>query len=152
MAGMEDLVGSLLAGQSGGGKGGLGGMLGGLLGGKRGGSGGAGAMGMAAALTPLVTQFLGSGGLSKMLEGFKQNGMAAQADSWVGTGPNQEITGAQVQQVMTDEQLTEVAQQLGVPKEKAADALAKVIPGVVNEVTPNGTVPSTEELATHFGH
>lgn len=39
-------------------------------------------------LEDLLGGLLAGGGLNKFLSGFQENGMASQADSWVGTGPN----------------------------------------------------------------
>jgi len=89
MSQLDDLLGGLLGDQ---GSGGLGGALGGLAGGGRGG----GTAGMLTALLPMLAGLLGGGGLNKILAGFQSKGLNAQADSWVGTGPNEEVTPDQV--------------------------------------------------------
>src|SRR5689334_12894775 len=68
-------------------QGGLGGMLG-----KLGGLGGL--LGGASAGSVL------SGGLSEVIDRFKQSGHAAAADSWVGTGANQPIDSKQLEQAI----------------------------------------------------
>ena len=162
MAGLEDILGQVLkqsggtsqAAAGGGGGGGIGDLLGGLMGGGSQGGGGGGGGGMAAAaavLAPMVAGFLKSGGLNKLLAGFQQAGMEKQAASWVGKGPNEPITAQQVEQVVEPEKIDEVASELGVPREQAAEVLAGVIPGVVDQVTQDGKVPSTEELAARIG-
>lgn len=158
MAGLEDILGQVLkqsggsAGvQSGASGGGLGDLLGGLMGGSRGGSGGSGMATAAAVLAPMVAGFLKSGGLEKLLSGFKQAGMEKQAASWVGKGPNEPISAQQVEQAVAPDKIDEVASELGVSHEQAAAVLADVIPGVVDAVSPEGEVPSTEELAAKIG-
>ena len=134
--------------------GGLGDLLGGLTGGGSSGGGGssmAGMAGLAAAMAPMVGGFLKSGGLDKLLSGFKEEGMEKEAASWVGTGTNEPISAKQVEQVVDSDKIDEVATELGVSHDQAATVLADVIPGVVDAVTPAGQVPSTEELAAKIG-
>jgi uncharacterized protein YidB (DUF937 family) len=142
MSGLDDLLGSVLGGKGGGS--GLEGALGGLLGGKGGGSG---AM---MALLPLLAGMLGGGGLSKILSGFQQKGLGAQADSWVGTGANQPVSGDQVREVMTEEQIGEIAAKLGVSHDEAASAVAEVLPQLVDKASPDGTLPAQGELDSAF--
>jgi uncharacterized protein YidB (DUF937 family) len=151
MSGLGDLLGGLLSGQGGqgsGGAGGLGGLLGGLGGG---GQGGGGMGGMLAALAPVIGTALAGGGLQKLLSGFQQNGMDDKVQSWVGTGENASLSASEVQQVVSDDQIAEVAERLGVSREQAASVLADVIPDVVNGVTPDGQLPDQGQLDDVFG-
>ena len=140
MSGLDDLLGGLTGGK--GGSGGLDDALGGLLGG-RGGSG-------MSALLPVVAGLLASGGLSKIMGGLKANGLTAEADSWVGTGPNKPVGGPQVEQAVGKEQIQEIAQQLGISESQAADAVAKVLPDVVDKASPEGKLPPDEDLDAAF--
>ena len=158
--GLEDLLGGLLGGGSSGGSGGgLQDILGGLLGGSSGGSPGTAAGGMnlgalAAALGPLLAKLLQGGGLSKLLGNAQASGLSAQADSWVGTGENQSVSGQDIKGVVGDDAVKEVAQKAGISEDEAADVLAQVVPHVVNGLTPGGQVPSDDELgrlAAKFG-
>jgi uncharacterized protein YidB (DUF937 family) len=143
---LDDVLGSLLGGKGGGGGGDLGSILGGLTG--SGGRGGGG--NMLAALLPLAGSLLAGGGLQKMLSGFQAKGLGAQADSWVGTGANEAVSGAQVRDVVGDDEIGSVAQKLGVSNDQAADALAEVLPKVVDHASPDGQLPSQEELDAAF--
>lgn len=151
--GIDDLLGGLLGGGSGGrgGGGGLQDLLGGLLGG--GGtstgtrSGGAMNMGMlVGVLGPLIAKFLQGGGLSKMMQGAKANGLSTQADSWVGTGANEPLAPQEVRAVVGEDAVQQVAQEAGISEDEAADVLAAVVPQVVNGLTPNGEVPTDQEV------
>jgi uncharacterized protein YidB (DUF937 family) len=147
MSGLDDILGGLMGGK--GGSGGLGEVLGGLTGngGRGGAGGGAGAMG---ALLPILAGFLASGGLSKIMGGLKANGLSAQADSWVGTGSNQPVSGRDVEQAMGQEQIKQIAQQLGVSESEAADAVAQALPEVVDKVSPEGKLPPDQDLDAAF--
>lgn len=153
MSQLDDLLGGLLGDQGGGGSGGgLEDILGQLTGGQGGqGSGGASAGGgMLAMLLPLVAGFLKNGGLNKVLAGFQQQGLSSQAQSWVGSGSNEAVSGSQVEQVVGQEEIAAIAQQLGISEAQAADAVAEVLPRVVDQVSPQGELPAEADLDDLF--
>lgn len=161
MSGLDDLTKSIGAkGQSGGmgdllgglGGGGLGGVLGGILGGgaSRGGGLGGGNP-LLRMLLPLVASMLMNGGLKKILGRLQAQGKGAQADSWVGKGANEPVDAAAVREAMDDEELDRIAEQLGVSREEAAQAVAQVLPDVVDQATPQGELPDDDELDRTFG-
>lgn len=148
--GIEDLLGGLLGGAGGSG-GGLDDLLGGLLGGGQAGGGGTkgGGMDMGAlvgALAPVVIGMIKSGGLQKIVSGFQEQGMAGKADSWVSTGGNEPVSGSEMRVGLGDDEVRRFAHQAGIPEDEAADVLAAVVPQVVNGLTPDGRVPSDDEL------
>ena len=98
------------------------------------------------ALAPLVIGMLKSGGLQKMMSGFQEQGMGEKADSWVSSGGNEPVSGSEMRVGLGDEEVRHFAQQAGIPEDEAADVLAAVVPQVVNNLTPNGSVPSDDEL------
>ena len=104
---------------TGGGMGGLGGLLGGL--------GGAGAL----------------GGLIGQLQ---QRGLGAQANSWVSSEPNQQVTPHQLADALGDDTVDELAQQTGMPRDALLADLARELPEAVNQATPSGRLPSDEDL------
>jgi len=142
MSQLDDLLGGLLGGKSGG----IGDMVGGLTGGDQGGSG----RGLMGALVPMIGGLLAGGGLNKLLSGFHANGLSSQADSWVGKGPNEPVTAGQVSQVIGDEQIGRIAEKLGVSHEEAAQAIAEVLPKVVDTVSPDGQLPPEQDLNQAF--
>ena len=169
MSGLDDLIGSLTKSGGSSGGGGLGDLLGGLVGGGSGtGSGGGGlddllggllggggtgtkpsgvnTGALIGALAPIVIGMVKSGGLQKMMSGFQRQGMGKQADSWVSTGPNEGVNGSEMRVGLGDGEVRQFAQAAGLPEDEAADVLAAVVPQVVNGLTPNGELPSDEEL------
>uniref|UniRef100_UPI00403FFB02 YidB family protein n=1 Tax=Streptomyces sp. SJL17-4 TaxID=2967224 RepID=UPI00403FFB02 len=133
MAGNDlgSLLGSLLGGAGGGqgsgGGGGAGGILGSLIGALAGGKGTGGADGA----NPL-------GGLLDMLT---RSGLTDQTRSWVGTGENQPVSGAQIADALPDDTLRQVAQDAGVSPQEAADQIAQSLPQAVDKLTPTGSMP-----------
>ncbi len=133
MAGNDlgSLLGSLLGGSGGqSGSGGAGGILGSLIGALAGGgSGGAGAGGN------------GSNPLGGLIDMLTKSGLADQAQSWVGTGRNQPVSGPEIAQALPDDALQKVAADAGVSPQEAADQIARSLPQAVDKLTPNGSVP-----------
>ena len=164
MSGLDDLTRNIGAGkQSGGaigdllgglGGGGLGSVLGGILGGGGGAARGGGLSGgnpMLRMLLPLVASLLMNGGLQKILGRLQQQGKGAEGKSWVSTGPNEPVDGADIREALDRDELAAIADRLGVSEEEAAHAIAQVLPDVVDQATPQGQVPPDEELDETFG-
>jgi uncharacterized protein YidB (DUF937 family) len=128
--GLGDLIrGGLLRGGMPGGSGaggGLGGLLGGLLAG--GAAGG-----------------LLSGGLSDLLRQFQQNGQGHVADSWVGRGPNQTISPDELERGLGEDNVRTLAEQAGMPCEELLSSLSQDLPDFVDQLTPEGRLPSEDE-------
>jgi uncharacterized protein YidB (DUF937 family) len=96
-------------------------------------------------LTVAMSMLQQHGGLSGVLETFRQNGMAQHVESWVGNGPNMAISSEQVQQVFGNSAIGDAASQLGQSHSQASAALAQLLPELVNHLTPQGQVPSNIE-------
>ena len=144
---LDSMLGSVLnAQQSGaqGGQGGLADVLGGLLGTGPGGAqpGGAGGLG---ALLPVIIGMLANngqgGGLGGLMEKFNQAGLGDVLGSWIGTGQNAPISGEQLGEVLGGDAMGELAAQLGMSQGDAAGQLAQVLPGLIDQLTPQGAAP-----------
>ena len=148
-------LGDLLKGTGSGGSGGLGDLLGGILGGgARGGSLGAGGLGgnpMLRMLLPLVAGMLMNGGLQKILGRLQQSGKGDKGQSWISAGPNEPVGAAEIKDALDGQELARIAQQLGVSEDEAAEAVAQVLPDVVDQATPAGELPDDAELDRTFG-
>ncbi|MEU2674072.1 YidB family protein [Streptomyces sp. NPDC007164] len=137
MAGNDlgSLLGGLLGGSGqsggqGGGQGGAGNVLGALLGALGGGQGGTG----------------GGNALEGLIGMLTRSGLVDQAQSWVGTGENQAVSGAQIAEALPDETLRKVARESGVSTEQAADQIARSLPTAVDRLTPSGEVPEGRSI------
>ena len=85
-----------------------------------------------------------SGGLSELVDRFKQNGHAETADFWVGTVPNQPITPPQLQQAIGPDVLDTLSKQTGLSQEELLARLSRELPNAVDKYTPQGRVPTGE--------
>jgi uncharacterized protein YidB (DUF937 family) len=139
------------------GGGGLGDVLGSVLGGAARPGGqpapGEGHRGMLMALLlPLALQWVQrNGGIGSVLDRFRQQGYGAQANSWVSTGSNQRLGADEVGAVVGGDELSRMAQQLGVDRQQVAGGLAEILPQVVHQVTPNGHVPPDADHVLNDG-
>ncbi len=137
------------------GKGGLGSVLGAALGGS--GANTAGSANNLAAILPAILGLLGrksatgTTGLHQILETMQANGLGNIASSWVGTGPNQSITPAQVEQALGADHLQQLSTETGVPAEQLRTGLATILPALVNHATPNGGVPDAAGVQQAIG-
>lgn len=82
------------------------------------------------------------GGLGSLLEKFKSGGMADAVKSWIGLGPNQEISGLQLEKVLGGDGIAKLAQSLGVDPQQAKSQIAEMLPKVIDKLTPTGQVPA----------
>jgi len=86
-----------------------------------------------------------NGGLEGVLGKFRQGGLAQQADSWVSTGQNMEVSGDQVQQVFGPSTISDLASKLGIPAGQAGLVMAQILPELINQLTPQGQVPENSD-------
>ncbi len=82
------------------------------------------------------------GGVSGLVEKFKSAGLGHLADSWVAQGPNPPVSPSELQKVFSSDQIRALAQKLGVDPDVATQHLAQLLPGIIDHLTPNGTIPS----------
>lgn len=83
------------------------------------------------------------GGLQGVVGAFEKNGFGATVKSWVGTGPNEPISAAQVHQVLGADLLQQLAAKSGLSVQDLAQKLSQVLPQAVDHLTPDGEVPKS---------
>jgi len=86
-----------------------------------------------------------SGGLGDLLNRFQANGHGETAQSWIASGPNKQITPAELEQALGPERVQWLIQQTGMPKEELMAGLSQKLPQAVDQLTPQGRIPSPEE-------
>lgn len=86
-----------------------------------------------------------SGGLRDLVDRFKQNGQGPAADSWVGTGPNQQLRTDQLEQAIGPDALNTLLAQTGLSREELLSRLTQVLPTAVDKLTPAGRLPTEHE-------
>ena len=83
-------------------------------------------------------------------ERFTSAGYGEHAQSWVGGDPLP-VTGNQINEVFTPEEIQGWASKLGVDPDKMRIVLAEAIPQVVDHLTPSGQVPTENATAALSG-
>lgn len=104
--------------------------------------------GMQGQLMSSVTGMIGDGSISmsKLKEGAGKAGLSDIFDSWVGTGENKAISADQVKQAADPANLQRIADEAGISVDEAADQLSKALPDVVNGLSPDGVLPSDDQI------
>jgi uncharacterized protein YidB (DUF937 family) len=90
------------------------------------------------------------GGLNGLVKKFQDAGLGDKAQSWIGNGPNQAISPAEVKQALPD-QVRNLSGELGKSEDDVAGQLSELLPEVVHKVTPDGTLPDTSSLMDKLG-
>ena len=88
-----------------------------------------------------------SGGLGDILKQLEQSGHGDVAKSWVGTGPNKAISPQDLEKALGAEQVNTLAQQAGLSKVALLDGLSDQLPDLVDQLTPEGRVPTEAEAS-----
>ena len=116
------------------GAGGLGDLLGGLF-------GGMGGRGMPGGLGGGML----SGGLNDLVRQMDRNGHGDTARSWVGRGDNRRIAPEELEQALGPDNVDSLAQQAGIDRIGLLSGLSEQLPEVVDQLTPEGRLPTDEE-------
>ncbi|MDI1462403.1 YidB family protein [Catellatospora sp. KI3] len=93
----------------------------------------------------------GAPNMAGLMDQLDKAGLGQQAQSWVGTGQNEPVTGAQLQQALGGGMLEQAAADAGTTPRQAADDLAKVLPGLIDQATPNGQMPDPQQMQQMIG-
>jgi uncharacterized protein YidB (DUF937 family) len=88
-----------------------------------------------------------SGGLNDLLKQLQQSGQGDVAKSWVGTGPNKAISSDDIAKALGAEQISALMAHSGMSRQDLLEGLSQNLPEVVNQLTPDGRVPTEQEMA-----
>jgi uncharacterized protein YidB (DUF937 family) len=93
----------------------------------------------------------GSGGLGGLVDAFQKKGLGDMVSSWISTGPNPPISATPVTDVLGSDIVSQFATKAGVSQGQAGGLLASLLPVVVDQLTPKGTLPQTNDLESTLG-
>lgn len=88
-----------------------------------------------------------SGGLNDLLKQFQQQGHGDVADSWVGNGPNKQVSPDILSKVLSEDQIKMLTQQTGMSRDDLVKALSEHLPNLINHLTPAGRIPTAQEAS-----
>jgi uncharacterized protein YidB (DUF937 family) len=88
-----------------------------------------------------------SGGLNDLLKQFQQNGQGDVAQSWIGRGPNQAISPDNLADALGADRINTLSRFSGMSRDDLLNGLSQQLPNVVDQLTPDGRVPTEEEAS-----
>jgi uncharacterized protein YidB (DUF937 family) len=108
---------------------------------------GGGQQGQASPISAILQQVLAvqdgdKQGVAAIISKFQSAGLGQHVQSWVGTGDNAAVTGDQIGQAFSPEQIEGWAKQAGTTPDAMKDVLAQALPHLVDHMTPAGSVPA----------
>lgn len=87
------------------------------------------------------------GGLGGLLQSFQQSGHGDIINSWVGPGQNQPIAPDQLHQALGPEAVSNLSRMTGVGQTELLAELSRVLPGIVDRLTPQNRVPDQGDMS-----
>jgi uncharacterized protein YidB (DUF937 family) len=88
-----------------------------------------------------------NGGLNDIIKQLEQSGHGDIARSWVGTGPNRQISPADLEKALGSEKVNSLAEQAGVSKIDLLSGMSDQLPELVDQLTPHGRMPTDTEAS-----
>jgi uncharacterized protein YidB (DUF937 family) len=90
------------------------------------------------------------GGLGGLLDRFRESGHGDVMNSWIGSGENRPIAPNQMGTALGPDIIKTLSQKSGLSEQELLAQLSKILPGVVDKLTPNGRLPTAAEVS-QFG-
>lgn len=87
-----------------------------------------------------------SGGLNDLLKQLQDGGQKDAADSWVAKGQNKQIDPNDLAGALGADQISTLMNQTGLSQQELMQGLSQYLPGVIDQLTPDGRLPSESEL------
>ena len=91
------------------------------------------------------------GGISGLVSAFQKNGLGEVVASWISNNTNLPISAAQIQSVLGQGTLQDLAAKTGLSTNEVATNLSEHLPGLVDQLTPEGKLPSGDLMAQGLG-
>jgi uncharacterized protein YidB (DUF937 family) len=88
-----------------------------------------------------------SGGLGDLLKQLQQNGHGDTASSWVSPGPNKQISTGDLASALGADQISSLMSQSGMSRDELLAGLSQHLPDVINHLTPDGRLPTEDEVS-----
>jgi uncharacterized protein YidB (DUF937 family) len=88
-----------------------------------------------------------SGGLNDLLGQLQQSGHGDVAKSWVEPGQNKSIAPDDLAKALGDDQINTLSTQTGLSRDDLLAGLSEHLPEVVDKLTPQGRVPTEQEIS-----
>jgi uncharacterized protein YidB (DUF937 family) len=88
-----------------------------------------------------------SGGLNDLLKQFQESGHGDVAKSWVDNAPNKAISSDDLAKALGGDQIETLMAHTGLSRQDLLAGLSQQLPAIVNQLTPDGRLPTAQELS-----
>ena len=98
----------------------------------------------------MIMEYINSpqvGGIAGLQKMFQDKGLGGIVSSWISTGQNLPVSADQLQSVLHDGALQNMASQSGMDMSQLTSVFSQLLPNVVDKLTPNGEVPDSGALS-----
>lgn len=89
----------------------------------------------------------GGGMLGDLMRQLDQSGAGDAARSWVSPGKNMPVTPGQIENAFGSDIINQLAAQFGLDKTELLQGLSQNLPDVVDQLTPDGRLPTEDEIS-----
>jgi uncharacterized protein YidB (DUF937 family) len=86
-----------------------------------------------------------SGGLGNLVKDLQNSGQGSVVQSWIDKGPNKAISPASLESALGSDAIDALTKQTGMDRNQLLDGISQYLPSVVDQLTPNGRLPTSEE-------
>jgi uncharacterized protein YidB (DUF937 family) len=90
-------------------------------------------------------------GLGGLIRQFQQKGLGDTIDTWINTGANKDISSGQVSEALGRDVVDDLSRRTGLSRDEVVAELARMLPNVVDRLTPDGRLPTQREMARLLG-
>ena len=85
-------------------------------------------------------------GLGGLIEQFQKKGLGDVVDSWVNRGTNKSVAPDQVSVALGRDVVDQLSLRTGLSRDQVVAELARMLPNVVDNLTPDGRLPTQQEI------
>jgi len=85
-------------------------------------------------------------GLGGLIDQFQKKGLGEVIDSWVNRGTNKGVAPDQVSVALGGDVVNELSRRTGLSRDQVVAELARMLPNVVDKLTPDGRLPTRQEI------
>jgi uncharacterized protein YidB (DUF937 family) len=85
-------------------------------------------------------------GLGDLIDQFQKKGLGDVVDSWVNRGKNKGVAPDQVSVALGGDVVDELSRRTGLSRDQVLTELANMLPNMVDKLTPEGRLPTRQEI------
>ena len=98
-----------------------------------------------------ICKLFGASNLQGMMATLQSKGLGREVKSWVSNGQNTQVTGADIKKAADSAALRAMANEQGMSPDEMCGQIAKMLPVIVDQATPDGMVPQQGAQAMKDG-